>query len=121
MSALAIPRLTQIGRLPEPFVEQSGVWSPDQPKPPGSSIHVHTSNASTVYQRGDIGAHTKDFPLLDSVYVFENRRSVVEFFTEHRAVESLLLQAREALDRCFGQQATKTLKLVFDDEGGETL
>ncbi len=57
---------------------------------------------------------------LDEIYVWEDRPSVLRFIEENR-VRDLLLDARHALDEAFGNDAIKSLSLVRDDEGFDTL
>lgn len=57
---------------------------------------------------------------LDEIYVWDDRPSVLRFIEETR-VRGLLLEARQALDNAFGNDAIKTLSLVRDDEGFDTL
>lgn len=57
---------------------------------------------------------------LDEIYVWDDRPSVLRFVEENH-LRGLLLEARQALDRAFGNEAIKTLSLVRDDEGFDTL
>jgi hypothetical protein len=57
---------------------------------------------------------------LDEIYVWDDRPSVLRFIEESR-VRGLLLDARQALDDAFGKEAIKSLSLVRDDEGFDTL
>jgi len=57
---------------------------------------------------------------LDEAYVIEDRPAVARFMEEHR-LHGLLLQAREPLKSIFGPKSIKTLSIVSDDEGFETL
>lgn len=62
----------------------------------------------------------QDLEALDEVYVWDDRPSVLRFIEEAH-VRGLLLDARQALDDAFGKDAIKSLSLVQDDEGFETL
>ena len=53
-------------------------------------------------------------------YIIPDRTAVAAFVSEHR-LGDLLLEARGPLDLAFGPQAAKSLRLVCDDEGFETL
>ncbi len=57
---------------------------------------------------------------LDQIYVFENRPEVTAFIEAHR-LHGLLRQASTPLRRNFGEESLKTLLIVADDEGFETL
>ena len=57
---------------------------------------------------------------LDKPYVFEHRRAVNAFILEHR-LRALLAAASEPLNEAFGDETIKTLKIVTDDEGSQTL
>lgn len=57
---------------------------------------------------------------LDEMYVWDDRASVLRFIEETR-VRGLLLDARQALDDAFGEDAIKSLSIVRDDEGFDTL
>jgi hypothetical protein len=62
----------------------------------------------------------RDVEALDEIYVWDDRPSVLRFIAETR-VRALLLDARQALDNTFGDDAIKSLSLVRDDEGFDTL
>src|SRR5947208_1410610 len=62
----------------------------------------------------------RDVEALDEIYVWDDRPSVLRFIEETR-VRALLLDARQALDNTFGDDAIKSLSLVRDDEGFDTL
>lgn len=57
---------------------------------------------------------------LDDTYVIEDRSSVYRFIEEHR-LHGLLLQARQMLKTKFGEDSVKTLSVVSDEEGFESL
>jgi hypothetical protein len=57
---------------------------------------------------------------LEDMYVIENRAAVTRFIEKNR-LRGLLSQAVDALNGAFGKGAIKTLKLLCDDEGSETL
>ena len=57
---------------------------------------------------------------LAGLYVIEDRTAVASFIEENR-LRGILLQAREALNAAFSEDAVKTIRLVRDDEGFETL
>lgn len=57
---------------------------------------------------------------LDDSYVIEDRLAVSHFIDEHHLF-GLLLQAKQHLDVAFTDRPVKTLSLVRDDEGFETL
>lgn len=57
---------------------------------------------------------------LDEIYVWDDRLPVLRFVEENR-LRGLLLEARQALDSAFGDVAIRTLSLVRDDEGFDTL
>lgn len=57
---------------------------------------------------------------LEKLYVFEDRRAVNAFIVEHR-LRGLLDAAFEPLNEAFGDATLKTLKIVTDDEGSQTL
>jgi hypothetical protein len=62
----------------------------------------------------------QDSDALDKIYVWEDRPSILRFIDENR-VRGLLLDAHDALDNAFGKDAIKSLSLVRDDEGFDTL
>jgi hypothetical protein len=57
---------------------------------------------------------------LEKLYVFEDRAAVNTFVLEHR-LRGLLAAASEPLNEAFGKATIKTLKIVTDDEGAQTL
>lgn len=57
---------------------------------------------------------------LDETYVLENRPEVTRFIEVHR-LHGLLLQATKPLKEKFGGDSVKTLSIVSDDEGFESL
>jgi hypothetical protein len=57
---------------------------------------------------------------LDDTYIFENREEVTRFIQEHH-LQNLLVQAKEHLKERFGATSIKTLSLICDDEGFESL
>jgi hypothetical protein len=57
---------------------------------------------------------------LDDAYVLERRAAVIDFIEENH-LKNLLLQARDPLNAAFGGKAVKTLSLIRDDEGFDTL
>ncbi len=57
---------------------------------------------------------------LDESYVLENRPEVTRFIEVHR-LHGLLLQASQPLKEKFGDDSIKTLSIVSDDEGFESL
>ncbi|MBI2816214.1 MAG: hypothetical protein HYX72_04680 [Acidobacteria bacterium] len=57
---------------------------------------------------------------LDDSYVIENRRRVAAFIERNR-LRAFLQQARKPLNDAFGEATVKTLTIVCDDEGFETL
>jgi hypothetical protein len=63
---------------------------------------------------------TQDVDALDEIYVWDDRLSVLRFIEDAR-VRGLLLDARQSLDEAFGYDAIKSLSLVRDDEGFDTL
>lgn len=60
------------------------------------------------------------FGRLDEAYVLENRDTVLQFIERHHLV-GILLQAIEPLQEAFTQKSVKTLSLVTDEDGFETL
>jgi hypothetical protein len=58
--------------------------------------------------------------LLEDTYVIENRREVSQFVEENQ-LGGLLKQARDPINKAFGEKAVKTLTVVEDDEGFRTL
>jgi len=58
--------------------------------------------------------------LLEDTYVIENRREVAHFVEENQ-LGGLLKQARDPINKAFGEEAVKTLTVVEDDEGFRTL
>lgn len=57
---------------------------------------------------------------LDKPYVFDDRPAVNDFILEHR-LRGLLAAASQPLNEAFGADTIKTLKIVTDDEGSQTL
>jgi hypothetical protein len=57
---------------------------------------------------------------LDHAYVIEDRPAVTRFIEENR-LHGLLLQASQPLKAGFGEDSIRTLSIVSDDEGFETL
>lgn len=57
---------------------------------------------------------------LEAAYIFEDRPAVTAFIRVNR-LRGLLIQATKPLADAFGEMARKTLRLVTDDEGSETL
>jgi hypothetical protein len=58
--------------------------------------------------------------LLEDTYVIENRREVAQFVEENQ-LGGLLKQARDPINKAFGEKAVKTLTVVEDDEGFRAL
>jgi hypothetical protein len=83
---------------PRPAVQEGGIWETLRRCVPGGQA-----------VRG-----------LDDTYLIENRPVVSRFIEEHR-LHGLLLQAKEPLTTRFGKNSIKTLSLICDDEGFETL
>ncbi len=57
---------------------------------------------------------------LEDAYVIDDRSAVAAFIEQNR-LRGLLVQAREPLNAAFGEAAVKTLTLIDDDEGFNTL
>jgi len=57
---------------------------------------------------------------LEDAYVIDDRSTVTAFIEQNR-LRGLLLQARDPLIATFGEAAVKTLMLIDDDEGFNTL
>jgi hypothetical protein len=57
---------------------------------------------------------------LETTYVIADRPTVSAFISEHQ-LGGLLFEARAFLDAAFGPQTAKSLRLVCDDEGFDTL
>lgn len=58
--------------------------------------------------------------VLDGIYVWDDRSAVLRFIEENR-VRGVLIDAREPLDAAFGQDVIKSLSIVRDEEGVDTL
>jgi len=73
-------------------------------------------------QMAEFAAHHE--ALLSEVrrhYVLPADSSVVTFFTEHRTLSPILLEAVPELKACFGAQAVFSLRAPIDDTGAQTL
>jgi hypothetical protein len=57
---------------------------------------------------------------LESAYVIERRAAVFAFIARYR-LHGLLLEAIAALNAAFGKESVKTLTLILDDEGEQSL
>lgn len=60
------------------------------------------------------------FGSLDEAYVLENRDTVLQFIDRYHLI-GILLQAIEPLREAFTQRSVKTLSLLTDEDGFETL
>jgi hypothetical protein len=110
------------------YLEQQPVASPTcwVERPQGA--RAEQDPASKKYPRA-VGLNrepTQALPLaqdteaLDQIYVWDDRPSVLRFI-EEAGVRRLLIDAHQALDDAFGSDAIKSLSLVRDDEGFDTL
>jgi hypothetical protein len=88
-------------------------------KPPRPSHEFRTGLSGDLKQASE-GSKEKAFEGLDRIYVVENR-TVVANFIEENHLYGLLLQAEQSLNENFGDASIKTLSVVSDEEGFETL
>ena len=90
---------------------------PEQPRPPRPVGPLQDINWQRLKRE-----LPPDFALkgLEDAYVIDNRSAVAAFIEQNR-LRGLLLEAREPLNTAFGESAVKTLTLVQDDEGFDTL
>jgi len=93
-------------------VQQSQLWliQPGVKKPP-SGVKVQ----SLTWQ-----PEPKNLTLLDDTYIIEDRAIVLRFINENRLLQ-VLLDAKAPLNANFGRESLKTLTLISDDEGFDTL
>lgn len=96
---------------PEPWLVQVPVKKPAHRS---GEIHVSWDNSKRCFSRRDA---TRG---LDDTYVLDNRQVVSKFIAENR-LHNLLVEAKEPLKERFGAATVKTLSLVSDDEGFESL
>jgi hypothetical protein len=89
---------------------------PPAKKPPRPVGEVRVS-WDTARREATVDYATK---ALDTVYVIEDRPTVLRFIAEHR-LHGMLLQAQKPLDEAFTGKTVKKLSLVQDEEGFETL
>jgi hypothetical protein len=73
-----------------------------------------------VIEMADTTTVDKGIDGLDGTFFIEDRPEVARFIEENR-LRTILLDAREALSAAFGERPIKTLTLVRDDEGFDTL
>ncbi|MBI1956182.1 MAG: hypothetical protein HYS38_07285 [Acidobacteria bacterium] len=119
MSALlAFTNRSEQPGLPPPYMPLP-ITPRRQPMPPRPIGHVQDIDWQKLKLKQEV---TPDFALkgLEDVYVIDNRSAVAAFIEQNR-LRGLLLQAREPLDVAFGKATVRTLTLVQDDEGFETL
>ena len=97
-----------------PWPSERSTEQPRPPRPVGPLQDIHWQRLT-----GEVPA---DFSLkgLEEIYVIDNRSAVAAFIKQN-CLRALLLQAREPLHAAFGESAVRTLTLVQDDEGFETL
>jgi hypothetical protein len=69
---------------------------------------------------GDTTTLDREIEGLDTTYLIENRPEVARFIEENR-LRTILLEARQPLNAAFGERPVKTLTLIRDDEGFDTL
>ncbi len=96
---------------PESWLVQAPIKKPPQRS---GEVHVSWDNPKRCFVRREA---TRG---LDDTYVFDSRQVVSKFIEEHR-LHNLLVQAKEPLKERFGAASVKTLTLVCDDEGFESL
>jgi hypothetical protein len=65
--------------------------------------------------------HDSPVQELDQVYVLEGREAVDSFVQTNPTVLDILRVSSAQLDKFFGPQASKVLRVVEDDEGASTL
>jgi len=119
-----VSAMLQFANYPEQQpMASSTCWSDEQQaalagQPPASKKRPKAVGHSKEFAQAMPPA--QDVDALDEIYVWDNRPSVLRFIEESR-VRGLLLDARQALDDAFGNDAIKSLSLVRDDEGFDTL
>ena len=89
----------------------------EQPKPPRPVVPLQDIHWQRLTREVP-----PDFELkgLEDIYVIDNRSAVADFIKQNRLC-GLLLEAREPLNTALGESAVRTLTLVQDDEGFDTL
>lgn len=120
MSALGFQFENYVERQPEfqpPLVNQPQTWFVQPPpKKPPRPAEVHDAWESS---KKEVPAD-RPTKSLDEAYVMQDRAAVAPFIEQHR-LHGLLLQASQPLKTRFGDDSIKTLSIVCDDEGFETL
>ena len=107
---------------PPPVYQPQDWYIQPTPKKPSrqviQTVELFWETANLVVQQHVLADRTPQG--LDETYVLENRPEVTRFIEVHR-LHGLLLQASKPLKEKFGDGSVKTLSIVSDDEGFESL
>jgi len=98
------------------------VWTREQPTAVSNSKRPASSVVDDpLWQAFDmVQSRNGTVSSLEDAFIIEDRANVSRFIDQNH-LAGLLRQAAQPLDATFGENAIKTLRLVRDDEGAETL
>lgn len=116
VSNLTQPRPKAPEPLPTPAITQPARQTTEQPEP------AYLQNTQGQHLGHPLPA-TTDLDIVDALYVIENAEEerVEEFLADNRDIARLLASLSIAIDRIFGLACVKTLRVLQDEEGTETL